>query len=244
MLGTSTNLYFVGTRGIGVHGLSGSRINCILYRQLHTTPVYSDLFKSKSNSSFGPETGTQSQTLPYNTHPILKRIPKIFRPYASRFITAPVSHSVSFLILHELTAIIPLVGIWYALYKYPEYFSTYSTTITENDLYIKGVEVINKSVEKYQLGVDDVSEKMRLISAGASSYVIVKLLGPARIIVSIGLMDPFARWIILPIYNVFAVLRARFSKTSPTPKSTPEIESDTETIRETVKTKKVNKPRL
>ena len=38
-------------------------------------------------------------------------LPKSLRPYAERFRDRPVSHVTSFLILHELTAVLPLAGL-------------------------------------------------------------------------------------------------------------------------------------
>jgi hypothetical protein len=42
---------------------------------------------------------------------ILDRVPRSLRTYTDGLRTAPVSHVVSFLVLHELTAIVPLVGL-------------------------------------------------------------------------------------------------------------------------------------
>src|SRR5271155_2466428 len=42
---------------------------------------------------------------------ILDRVPRSLRKYTDGLRSAPISHVVSFLILHELTAIIPLVGL-------------------------------------------------------------------------------------------------------------------------------------
>ena len=42
---------------------------------------------------------------------VLNRVPRFLRKYTDGLRNAPVSHVVSFLILHELTAIIPLVGL-------------------------------------------------------------------------------------------------------------------------------------
>lgn len=42
---------------------------------------------------------------------VLDRVPRFLRRYTDGLRTAPVTHVVSFLILHELTAVIPLVGL-------------------------------------------------------------------------------------------------------------------------------------
>jgi len=42
---------------------------------------------------------------------ILDRVPRYLRKYTDGLRNAPISHVVSFLILHELTAVVPLVGL-------------------------------------------------------------------------------------------------------------------------------------
>lgn len=42
---------------------------------------------------------------------LLDRVPRFMRPYTSALQAAPISHIASFLVLHELTAIIPLIGL-------------------------------------------------------------------------------------------------------------------------------------
>ena len=42
---------------------------------------------------------------------VLNRLPKFLHPYTNGLRNAPVTHVVSFLILHEITAIVPLVGL-------------------------------------------------------------------------------------------------------------------------------------
>lgn len=44
---------------------------------------------------------------------IASKLPKKLQPYASRFLNRPVSHLTSFLLLHEITAIVPLGGLFW-----------------------------------------------------------------------------------------------------------------------------------
>lgn len=46
-----------------------------------------------------------------------RRLPKFLHPYTNRLISAPLSHITSFLILHELTALVPLVAL-FGLFHY------------------------------------------------------------------------------------------------------------------------------
>jgi hypothetical protein len=43
-------------------------------------------------------------------HPMVKRFPRSLRKYAGYFLDAPLVYGASFLILHEITAIVPLFG--------------------------------------------------------------------------------------------------------------------------------------
>ncbi|KAH9222487.1 hypothetical protein DL95DRAFT_380800 [Leptodontidium sp. 2 PMI_412] len=55
---------------------------------------------------------SSSTTTPRNRiDRILTRLPRFLHPYTTALRTAPISHLTSFLILHEITAIVPLVGL-------------------------------------------------------------------------------------------------------------------------------------
>ena len=51
---------------------------------------------------------------------ILSRLPKSFQKYTTGLRNAPVSHVIAFLVLHEITAVVPLVGL-FALFHYTPY---------------------------------------------------------------------------------------------------------------------------
>ncbi len=54
----------------------------------------------------------------YKNHPIIKRLPKSMKKYGKRFVNAPVSHLTAFVILHELTALVPFLGLWYGFHQF------------------------------------------------------------------------------------------------------------------------------
>ncbi|KAH6691333.1 hypothetical protein F5X68DRAFT_259413 [Plectosphaerella plurivora] len=54
---------------------------------------------------------------------IIDRLPRRLQPYASSLRRAPVSHVVAFLILHEITAIVPLLAL-FSLFHYTSYTPT------------------------------------------------------------------------------------------------------------------------
>lgn len=172
----------------------------------------------------------------YGNHPILKRIPRLLRPYTTRFIDAPVSHVTAFLILHEITAIIPLVGVWYVLHNYPDLLLIGSLDLPSWAIE-KGTKIIDKTMKDWNFGDISLSEKYRFIREGAYAYVIVKGLFPVRLAVSLLGMPLFAKWFVLPITSIFS--------RKPTPKqiSGKPVQVNEAAI-QTHNAKKVNKPRL
>ncbi|WLF77292.1 hypothetical protein PVL30_001004 [Lodderomyces elongisporus] len=168
----------------------------------------STTLKSVSNDSFlkrdippaeRPSGPTEQD---FKTHPILKRIPKFLRNYASQFIHAPYSHLVAFLVLHELTAIIPLFGIWYYLHNHPGFIPM---DLPQWAL-TKGASVMDKVLERMDWHIDS-SQKISVIMEGAYAYTIVKFLLPVRAIVSLAGMPFFAKWFVVPIANLPKNLR-------------------------------------
>lgn len=91
----------------------------------------------------------------------------------------------SFLILHEITAVIPLCTIWWFIY---------TTDITESEVPEYLSRILNKIVTNEYL-----NDKKGLITSGAISYGIVKLMYPLRIFLSLWGAPYFSRWVIRPL---------------------------------------------
>lgn len=147
-----------------------------------------------------------------DTHPILKRIPRILRPYTTQFIGAPVSHVTAFIVLHELTAIVPLIGIWYVLHNYHDLLMVSSLDLPSWALE-KGTKIIDHAMVKFDFGDYSISQKMQLIKEGAYAYVIVKMLFPLRLAISLLGMPWFAKWFVLPITGLIS--RRKAVKSTP-----------------------------
>jgi len=73
------------------------------------------LNKSKTPSSLKD---VNLESPEYQNHPIIKRLPNSMKKYGKRFVNAPVSHLTAFVILHELTALVPFLGLWYAFHNF------------------------------------------------------------------------------------------------------------------------------
>ncbi|AET38259.1 Mrx11p Ecym_2539 [Eremothecium cymbalariae DBVPG len=117
------------------------------------------------------------------------------RKYFDRLLkNGPISTVTAFLVLHEVTAVAPLLMIWYILYNLectdlsmlPDYVNQKLTAV--------GSPVIEKLVKEHGQGCD----KQKLITSGAIAYCIVKILYPARILLSLWAAPYFARILSLP----------------------------------------------
>ncbi|KAK4104000.1 hypothetical protein N658DRAFT_493484 [Parathielavia hyrcaniae] len=67
-----------------------------------------------------PSSSSKTTTKQAKANRILSRLPRPLHRYASRLRGAPVTHVVAFLVLHEITAVVPLLGL-FGLFHYTEY---------------------------------------------------------------------------------------------------------------------------
>lgn len=195
-------------------------------RQLPQPPPHKETYTSKD--------GKQVDNAAFDRHPILSKVPRILRPWTTQFIHAPVSHVTAFLILHELTAIVPLVGIWYVLHSYHDLLMVSSLDLPGWAIE-KGTKIIDLAMVSFDWGDYSLNEKLQVIMEGAYAYVIVKALFPVRLAFSLFGMPWFAKWFVLPITRLFS---RKKEVTVPTPTETPVTTPGEH------KTKKVEKPRL
>lgn len=112
-----------------------------------------------------------------------------------------VSTVTSFLILHEITAVLPLFVLWGLLYSL-DIHEQYELPVYFKDLLNKCGDSIDRLVGEY---CDD-WDKDRLILSGAISYAIVKLLYPVRIIFSFWAAPYMGKWIVKPFKTLKATL--------------------------------------
>ena len=110
-----------------------------------------------------------------------------------------ISMITSFFVLHELTAIIPLFSVWYALYN----LDVLDNLDLSGELLTKCSGAIERLVgDKFQE-----YDQHKLIVSGAMSYAAVKVLGPARIIVSLWGAPYFSRWLVMPFKKLQRLLK-------------------------------------
>ncbi|KAL6243622.1 hypothetical protein RBB50_009615 [Rhinocladiella similis] len=166
----------------------------------------------------------------------IDRTPRFLRPSLNGLRRAPVSHVAAFIILHEITAIIPLFGLAGAFHHWqwlPPYFAEGAWVadgvekfgryfrkkgwISEKDE--KGVEEQTKEGHAMRLEKNSASKwfgrgesATRWVVEFATAYTIVKALLPVRIFVSVWGAPWFARLAVIPIGNA---TRSLFRRTKP-----------------------------
>ncbi|RJE19017.1 hypothetical protein PHISCL_08646 [Aspergillus sclerotialis] len=151
-------------------------------------------------------------------------LPSFLRTYTSRLLDAPVTHVTSFLILHELTAILPLFGL-VAAFHYGNWMPNLGAGASGN-VFDEAVDRFGRWLRKkgwvndsdindalaYGSGADNshgmvsIEKKRegevkgaRLVLEFASAYVITKALLPVRVVASVWATPWFARTVLGPV---------------------------------------------
>ncbi|RMY94387.1 hypothetical protein D0861_01376 [Hortaea werneckii] len=158
------------------------------------------------------------------------KLPRFLQRFVTPLRHAPVSHVVAFLILHEITAIVPLIalagtfhythwlppfiseGKWISdgVEKFGRYFRR-KGWITDAQEAEAEAEVEGDKKGKLRKAVSSVGGKwwgrgeggVRLLVEVATAYAITKALLPLRLVVSVWATPWFARWSVLPVTRYF-----------------------------------------
>ncbi|GIZ47126.1 hypothetical protein CKM354_001022600 [Cercospora kikuchii] len=153
---------------------------------------------------------------------IESRLPKFLRRFVQPLRNAPFSHISAFLILHEITAVVPLLGLA-AVFHYTDWLPPF---ISEGKWFSDGVEKFgNYMRKKGWLSGETRSGKWfgkgekgtRLVAELATAYAITKLLIPLRLIVSVWATPWFATWTMLPVMNYVSKLLRRKKAVTASP---------------------------
>ena len=189
------------------------------------SPLRQSTYRSASNSS--PTATSQGSTRTTRIRARLDRwivrSPRLFKPTLITLRDAPTSYLISFAILHELTAIVPLASLTYAFHYYqwlPPYFAE-GKWVTEGvekfGRYFKKkgwmqdydeVEVERETREGRALDVEeggilgywDRGDGMgKWLVEIATAYAVTKVLLPLRIALSVYWAPGFARWTLIPV---------------------------------------------
>ncbi|KAJ5948999.1 hypothetical protein N7454_002306 [Penicillium verhagenii] len=144
------------------------------------------------------------------------RLPRFLRTYTTPLLGAPVTHVASFLILHEITAIVPLFGL-VAAFHYGNWMPDIVSGSGENNAFDEGVARFGRWLKKKGLvdesDVSVVAEHeamasgdpskteragVRLVLEFATAYAITKALLPVRIAGSAWATPWFAKAVLTP----------------------------------------------
>lgn len=147
------------------------------------------------------------------------RLPRFLRAYTTPLLGAPVTHVTSFLILHEITAVLPLFGL-VAAFHYGAWMPDLTSGVGEKNAFDEGTARFGRwlrkkgwveesdvsSVAGHEVTSSDARGKeragVRLVLEFATAYAITKALLPVRLAASVWATPWFARTIVTPTTNV------------------------------------------
>lgn len=152
------------------------------------------------------------------------RLPRFLRTYTTPLFGAPVTHITSFLILHEITAILPLFGLVGA-FHYGNWMPNFASETGESNAFDEGVARFGRWLKK-KGWVDEADVKtvaaheatgekgleragVRLVLEFATAYAITKALMPVRLAASVWATPWFARMVFTPTSNLVRRLLKR-----------------------------------
>ncbi|KAJ5981409.1 hypothetical protein N7499_001583 [Penicillium canescens] len=145
------------------------------------------------------------------------RLPGFLRNYTTPLFGAPVTHITSFLILHEITAILPLFGLVGA-FHYGAWMPDLSSETGETNAFDEGAARFGRwlkkkgwvdqddvnTVAEHEATGEKITERagVRLVLEFATAYAITKALLPARLAASVWATPWFARTVFTPTTNL------------------------------------------
>ncbi|KAF2113790.1 hypothetical protein BDV96DRAFT_496007 [Lophiotrema nucula] len=159
-----------------------------------------------------------------------RRLPRFLHKYTNALATAPLSHITSFLLLHEITAIIPLFGLaatFHYTHWLPSWFAEGAWVLQGVERFgkyfrrkgwIRGDEAVEAEREvqvemRKRDHVWNISEGgVRVVVEFATAYALVKMLLPARIVLSVWATPWFANRTVIPLMGRFKKLFGRKHK--------------------------------
>lgn len=195
--------------------------------------ITQNLAKLRYQSSKAAEQSQTTTTASRFDRFIARTPTKFLRSRLQVLKNAPLTHITAFLLLHEVTAVVPLFGLAAAFHYYewlPPYFAEGAWVLKGVNMFgnyfrRKGwidaadadkakslakegrAEDVEKPPEKGLLNLGKWWNRgeggTRIVVEFATAYAIVKALMPIRIVISIWGAPWFARWTVIPVQNAF-----------------------------------------
>ncbi|KAF2455440.1 hypothetical protein BDY21DRAFT_65877 [Lineolata rhizophorae] len=134
-------------------------------------------------------------------------VPRFLRPLVAPVMSAPVSHVTAFLILHEITAVVPLVGLAVG-FHYADWLPPW---VAEGEWVRQGIEKFGRYFRRKGWLSEDGSQVLqgkaiwsgdngvRVVVEVATAWAVTKALLPIRLAVSVWCTPWFARVAVLPV---------------------------------------------
>ena len=176
--------------------------------------AYKHLLRSRLLSKSFRRPYSTPTTPPSRVARLESRLPRFLQRIVTPLRNAPISHITAFFILHEITAIVPLVGLAGAFH----YFQWLPPYISEWQWAHEGMKRYGDYMRKKGWISDDTKKGrwwgrseggVKIVVEVATAYAITKALLPLRLVLSVWGSPWFARWAILPIANRFSRVFSR-----------------------------------
>lgn len=180
-------------------------------------------------SSNGESSSPEPHRIRVRLQSLNSRLPSFLQRYTTPLLGAPVTHITSFLILHEITAIVPLFALVGA-FHYGGWLPSFAVGSAEdgnnsNSAFDEGVKKFGKWLRKRgwvdeeqqmraikkegdgDLGLNQApNHGVRLILEFATAYAVTKALLPVRVAASVWATRWFARNVLVPTGRVMGRL--------------------------------------
>ncbi|KAI2695843.1 hypothetical protein CBS147332_9228 [Penicillium roqueforti] len=203
--------------------------NVLRYLRLQTTRhARSHASRRTISTPSPPQPPKPSQPIPNDSHSRLRRLndrlPRFLRTYTTPLLGAPVIHITSFLILHEITAIVPIFGLVGA-FHYGVWMPDLASQTGETNAFDEGAARFGRWLKKKgwvnESDVNTVADHettaektvdragVRLVLEFATAYAVTKALLPVRLAVSVWATPWFARSVFTPIAKLAGRLFGR-----------------------------------
>mmetsp|Transcript_9584 Transcript_9584/g.15726 ORF Transcript_9584/g.15726 Transcript_9584/m.15726 type:complete len:158 (-) Transcript_9584:600-1073(-) len=127
-----------------------------------------------------------------------------WRKHAYRFREKPASHIVSFALLHEITAVVPIGLVYLALDASERAIPLPEGAIEEGNRFVSKVRA--------KLGLEPLPPDSRALFNAAAAYMVVKFCMPVRLAACFALTPWFARAVVTPSSNALKRTLGYFPK--------------------------------
>ncbi|KAK9451982.1 uncharacterized protein V1518DRAFT_410058 [Limtongia smithiae] len=160
------------------------------------------------SSHFAPADAKTPSKTHLRAQAIVNKLPLFLRPAAEKLLQSPAQYVLSFLLLHEVTAILPLFGlVW--LFQATDWIPPLPDSVVE-----AGKTFYEKAVPPGT--IDDGPAGAKLLLQGATAFAIIKLIMPLRVAFCVYITPWFVRRSIAPITKLIKTMVESSTKSAAT----------------------------